>query len=171
VRCFGLRVADAVQGGNLACSSRVLRARDVFGGIVLAASELPKPILLGEVAQDVAAVEAVWDRGGGKMARLIDRAGRLNDRIRPFAIVLPRHIKRLRLVARDADSHVVGVLKVCCPTTGVRFAPLLPLCHGDAIERVQTQLRRRSRGGLQELMACPPVDLVMNVDLVASSYD
>jgi len=171
VRCFGLSVDNTTHGQEFACNRRVLQEHDAFGGILLAPSELPKPILLGEVAEGVANVEATWERNGTKVARILHPYGRFDNRIRPFAIVLPRHIRSLRLVARDADSNVVGLLRVCCPLTGVRSAPMLPLCHGDPMSRVPTPVRRRSPGGLEELMACPPVDLVRGVEFVSSTYD
>jgi hypothetical protein len=171
VRCFGLRVDNATHPQEFACNRGILQGRDAFGGILLAPSELPKPILLGEVAERVVNVEAMWERNGSKVAGVLEQYGRFNDGLRPFAIVLPRHIQRLRLIARDADSNVVGHLRVCCPPSGVRSAPILPLCHGNPMSRVPTPVRRRSLGGLEELMACPPVNLVGGVEFVSSSYD
>jgi hypothetical protein len=171
MRCFGLSVDNATHRQDFACNRRVLQGHDAFGGILLAPSELPKPILLGEVAEGVANVEAMWERNSSKVARTLEQYGGFTNRLRPFAIVLPRHIQRLRLVARDAESNVVGLLRVCCPLTGVRSAPILPLCHGNPMSRVPTSVRRGSVGGLEELMACPPVDLVRGVEFFSSSYD
>jgi hypothetical protein len=171
VRCFGLKVDNATHAQEFACNRGILQGRDAFGGILLAAAELPKPILLGEVTERVANVEAVWERNSSKVAGVLEQYGRFNDGVRPFAIVLPRHIQRLRLVARDANSNVVGLLRVCCPPTGVRSAPILPLCHGNPMSRFPTPVRRRKLGELDELMACPPVDLVRDVEFVSSSYD
>jgi hypothetical protein len=167
--CFGLRVNVSRHHG-LACSHGPLGRGEAFGGIVFAPSELTKPVVVGEVSQEASTVDVAWARGRSTSARLAAAAGR-DAGVKYFVALLPRHIRRVHLVARDAGSEVIGRLRVCCPLTGALHSPMLRLCHGHPRWGLRPTEHTGRRSELKERLACPPVDLVRGAEFVTSAYD
>jgi hypothetical protein len=165
LRCFGLKVSGADVKARLVCNTRSLGAENPLGGVVLASAELHGPVVFGEAWQGVTDIEGVWEHGAHGRFRVDRLSPSLGTGIKLFLVVLPDHVQRLRLVARDANDDVVGSLRICCPASGVRHPPLLEWCHGEP--QSEHLPGRRQDTGLGGLMTCPPVDVAWGVEFMS----